>query len=100
MSAPEIVELADAEFADDEVTALGFAAPDGRPVLIRVSPGICEGWGECHKFASEVYPLGADGRVDVHVLEVPAEYADLARRGAAMCPVRAIQYLGPVGEER
>ena len=73
---------------------------DGRPVLIRVSPGICEGWGECHKFASEIYPLGPDGKVDVHRLEVPAEHAESARRAASMCPVRAIQCLEPARETR
>jgi len=76
------------------------AAGDTRPVLVRVSPGICEGWGECHRFASEIYPLGPDGKVDVHVLEVPAEFAAQARREAALCPVRAIQCLDPVGEPR
>jgi ferredoxin len=69
---------------------------DTGPVLIRVSPGICEGWGECHKFAREIYPIGPDGKVDLHVLEVPVEYAALARRAASMCPVRAIQVVSAV----
>jgi len=88
-------------FADDPEVDAGIdtGLPDGRPVLVRVSPGICEGWGECHKFASEIYPNGADGKVDVHVLEVPAEYAALARRAASMCPVWAIQCLDPVGAQ-
>jgi len=73
---------------------------DARPVLIRVSPGICEGWAECHRFAKEIYPLGPDGKVDVHVLEVPADFAARARRAASLCPVRAIQCLDPVAEPR
>lgn len=75
-----------------------MTGPEPGPVLIRVSPGICEGWGECHKFAREIYPMGADGKVDLHVLEVPTEYADLARVAASMCPVRAIQVISAVVE--
>ena len=59
-------------------------------VLVRVHPGLCEGWGNCHRFAAAVYPLDAEGYVDLHLLEVPAELAELARIGADVCPARAI----------
>jgi ferredoxin len=73
-------------------------ADDPRPVLVRVSPGLCHGWGACHHFASEVYQLDEDGKVEHHLLEVPAEHAALARLGALACPEGAIQYLGPIGD--
>jgi len=79
-------------FAEDTVV------DDPRPALVRVSPGLCVGWGACHHFAGEVYHLDADGKVDHHVLEVPAELAALAQLGAIACPEGAIQYLGRVGD--
>ena len=68
------------------------SAPDEPPETVRIKahPGLCVGWGNCHRFAPEVYPLDADGKVDVHLLEVPAELADAARLGADACPARAI----------
>lgn len=66
------------------------AAPVDAPVLIRAHPGLCEGWGNCHRFAAAVYPLDADGYVDIHLLEVPGDLADLARLGAEVCPAQAI----------
>ena len=68
------------------------------PVRILTHPGLCEGWGECHRWGGAVYPLDDDGRIDVHRLEVPAEHALDAWRGAAACPARAITYLGPEPE--
>jgi ferredoxin len=64
---------------------------EARPVLVRVSPGLCEGWGECRKAAPDVYHLDADGRVEHHRFEVPTELAAAARRGARLCPKTAIQ---------
>jgi len=61
-----------------------------RGVRIRVHPGLCEGWGNCHRFGPAVFTLDADGLVDVHVLDVPPELAEEARFGAASCPQRAI----------
>lgn len=63
----------------------------GEGVRVRVHPGVCEGWGLCHRFGgAEIYPLDAEGFVDVHLLAVPAEHAAAARLGASVCPARAI----------
>lgn len=59
-------------------------------IRVRAHPALCEGWGNCHRFAAAVYPLDADGYLDLHVLGVPAELADLARLGAQVCPAQAI----------
>ena len=34
------------------------AAPSGR-LRVRAHPALCEGWGNCHRWAPEVYPLDA-----------------------------------------
>jgi ferredoxin len=67
-------------------------------VKVRVHPGLCEGWGECHRWAPEVYPLGEDGHVDLHVVEVPGELALKAWLGARACPEQAITLIGPPEE--
>ena len=60
-------------------------------VRVRVHPGVCEGWGLCNRFGgSDIYPLDADGKVDVHVIEVPPEHAVAAWMGAEACPARVI----------
>ncbi|MBP7929746.1 MAG: ferredoxin [Acidimicrobiia bacterium] len=59
-------------------------------VRVKVHPGLCQGWGNCHRFASAVYSLDAEGYVDFHVLEVPAELVDAAKLGAEICPAQAI----------
>ena len=59
-------------------------------VRVRAHPALCEGWGNCHRFAAAVYPLDAEGYLDIHLLEVPAELADAARLGAQVCPAQAI----------
>lgn len=69
--------------------------PTGTPVRIKAHPGLCLGWGECHRWAPEVYPLDEEGKIGIHLLEVPAEYAEAARWGAAACPEQAISVLGP-----
>jgi ferredoxin len=79
---------------DEANLALPFRGrePDGtHPLLVRVSPGLCEGWGECRKAAPEVYELDGDGRVAHHRFEVPPELAVEAWRGARRCPKTAIQ---------
>ena len=63
---------------------------DATGVRVRVHPALCEGWGNCHRFASAVYPLDAAGYVDLHLLDVPPELAHEARLGADSCPARAI----------
>ena len=57
---------------------------------IKVHPGLCNGWGECHRWGREVYPLDADGYCEMRLLEVPPEYEDAARLGAMACPEQAI----------
>jgi ferredoxin len=57
---------------------------------IKVHPGLCNGWGECHRWGREVYPLDADGMCEMRLLEVPPEYEDAARLGAMACPEQAI----------
>lgn len=59
-------------------------------VRVRAHPGLCEGWGNCRRFAPSVYQLDGDGYLDLHMLEVPPELADDARLGASVCPARAI----------
>ena len=58
----------------------------------------CLGWGECHRWAPDVYPLDEDGKIGVHLLEVPAEHAEAAWWGAAACPQQAITVIGPPSE--
>ena len=57
---------------------------------IKVHPGLCNGWGECHRWGREVYPLDADGTCEMRLLEVPPEYEADARLGAMACPEQAI----------
>lgn len=66
------------------------ASVEPGPVRVKVHPGLCEGWGNCHRWAPSVYPLDDEGYVDVHLVEAPAELAEAARRGAEVCPARAI----------
>jgi ferredoxin len=46
------------------------------PVRVRTHLGLCVGWGECHRWAPNVYPVDDEGHVAVHLLEVPSELAD------------------------
>ncbi len=71
-------------------------APD-ESVRIRVHPGLCVGWGNCHRWAPDVYPLDELGQVAFHVLEVSSEHAEAARWGALACPAHAISYQGAGG---
>lgn len=66
--------------------------PDGRTesLLVRAHPGLCEGWGNCHRWAPAVYPLDSDGLIDIHTLEVPPDLADQAWQGAQACPAGVI----------
>lgn len=66
--------------------------PDGRTesLLVRAHPGLCEGWGNCHRWAPAVYPLDADGLIDIHTLEGPPELAVQAWMGAQACPAGVI----------
>ncbi len=66
--------------------------PDG--VKVRVHPGLCAAWGNCHRWAPDVYPLDEEGFIDIHLLDVPAEHAAQAWIGASVCPERAISVIG------
>lgn len=72
--------------------------PDGRTesLLVKVHPGLCEGWGECHRWAPKVYPLDEEGCIDVHRLQVPPELAVSAWHGAQACPVGVITIVAVV----
>ena len=59
-------------------------------VRVRTHPALCRGWGNCHRWAPEVYPLDEEGMIAIHLLEVPAEHAHAARIGASVCPEQAI----------
>lgn len=66
--------------------------PDGvtESLRIKVHPALCEAWGNCHRWAPEIYPLDDDGTIDLHVLEVPPEHAVEAWMGAEACPAHVI----------
>ncbi len=64
-------------------------------VRVRTHPGLCVGWGECHRWAPQVYPLDEQGRDAVHMLEIPSEHADDAWWGASACLEHAITVIGP-----
>lgn len=70
------------------------ASDEPAPVKVKAHHGLCQGWGECHRWAPDVYPLGADGKIDIERLEVPGELAEAAWRGAAACPEQAITVIG------
>lgn len=66
------------------------------PVRIRATRSLCQGWGECRRWAPEVYFLDDTGsEIGFQFLEVPAELAEASWHGADACPERAIQVLGP-----
>ena len=67
-------------------------APEG--LRVRAHPALCEGWGNCHRWAPEVYPLDEQGQIDIHLLEVPPELAEAAWVGAQVCPAAAISVIG------
>jgi ferredoxin len=81
-------------------TNLSPPPEDTGPLRVRTHPGLCLGWGECHRWAPEVYPLDDEGKIAVHLLEVPVEHAAAARWGAAACPEQAITIVGPVPAPR
>lgn len=87
--------LDDASHAAEGLESGADDHADPPSVRIRVHPGLCQGWGECHRWAPEVYPLGEDGRVDLHLAEVPPELALRAWLGARACPEQAITFIGP-----
>lgn len=77
---------------------LELVRPD--PVRVRTHPGLCRGWGECHRWAPDTFVLDAEGHVDVHLVEVPAEEAARAWLAVTACPEQAITYLGSPPDPR
>jgi ferredoxin len=69
------------------------AIVDSDGVLVRTHPGLCLGWGNCHRFAPDVYPLDEEGKIDVHRLAVHGSHAYDAWLGAAACPEGVITVL-------
>jgi len=67
---------------------LSARRPDGvtESLLVKAHPALCEGWGLCHKYAADVYPLDDEGYIDIHMLEVPPERAVDAWMAARACP--------------
>lgn len=61
---------------------------------MKVHPSLCEGWGQCRRMSSGLYPLDEEGCIDVHRMAVPAERAYDAWLGAAACPEHAITVMG------
>lgn len=59
-------------------------------IRLRAYPSLCQGWGQCHRWAPDVYPLDDEGRIDMHVLDVPPHRLSDATLGAFACPERAI----------
>jgi ferredoxin len=77
--------------ADAASTAAGASTASGDGCIrVRVHPALCEGWGNCHRFAPDVYPLDVNGHIDVHLVEVPDDLAPWAVLGADACPEHAI----------
>lgn len=74
--------------------------PDGvtESLLVRAHPGLCEGWGQCHRWAPEVYSLDDEGLIDIHMLKVPPELAVQAWMGAKACPSGVISIVDLVVE--
>jgi ferredoxin len=57
---------------------------------IRVDRTMCQGHAMCAGEAPDLYTLDDDGYSNVDDLEVPPGMEQLARRGMAACPERAI----------
>lgn len=72
--------------------------PDGETesLLVKAHPGLCEGWGQCHRWAPDVFPLDDEGYIDIHLLEVPPDRAVDAWSAAQACPIGVITIVGIV----
>jgi len=86
--------------AGEPASSGAVAMVDTEAVRMRVHPGVCEGWGLCHRFGGLIFPLDAEGYLDVHLVELPAEYADAARLGASVCPAQAISIIAVTDPRR
>jgi ferredoxin len=63
-------------------------------VRIHTHPSLCVGYGNCHRWAPDLYPLDEEGEIALHRLEVDDERGQDAWRGAMACPQRAITVIG------
>ena len=72
--------------ADDSVTEVG--------VRIKAHPALCNAWGNCARFAPDVYFLDDEGYIAIDRMEVPPELALQAWIGATSCPEGAITVIG------
>jgi ferredoxin len=83
LGAPEAAPLATTEVEDEP------------GVRVRVHPALCNGWGQCHRWAPNVYWLDEEGYIETRLMEVPPEHALEAWHGAQSCPEGAITVIGP-----
>ena len=58
---------------------------------VRVDREKCTGHGRCYALAPEVFEADDEGYCVIAREQVPAELADVARRGALSCPEDAIE---------
>ena len=70
-------------------------APADVGVRIRTHPSLCQGWGQCHRWAPDIYTLDETGHIDVHVLGVPPDRVRDAELGALACPDHVISVIRP-----
>jgi ferredoxin len=63
---------------------------DPSGVRVRTHPGLCNGCGNCCRWAPRVYSLDDDGYIGLHLLDVPPGLEADARLGAQVCPEQAI----------
>jgi ferredoxin len=61
-------------------------------VRLVVRRDMCVGHGRCHAEAPQLFDLDEMGYCQQGELEVPPELEAAARRGAASCPERAIEF--------
>lgn len=82
-----------------ELRVLSERPKPGSSVRVRVHPGLCEGWGNCHRWAPELYVLDDEGLIDLHIVDVPPEMAEAAWMGAQACPAGVITVLAEIDPE-
>lgn len=63
---------------------------DGLTVKLTVDHAKCQGHARCYAVSSELFPIDDDGYSAIDEVEVLAGQEELARKGAAGCPERAI----------
>lgn len=84
--------------AHEQWQALDGTVDDPPEVLVHTHPALCCGWGNCHRWAPDAYPLDEQGHIGVHRMHVPPEHAEDAYWGAQACPEHAITVIGPPEE--